>query len=358
MESAKMIECDSVLGFLATKFPAQQEKLATEALTYIFKRSDNAANGMRLFLDRCGIKVPGRLTYTSQAAADDDSIPDLVATDDQGVYAFILEAKFWAGLTEHQPVTYLKRLPHERSAALIFLVPSLRLTYLWGELRARCRQAALNVGEEINVSGETRICVVREKHTLVLTSWRELLTALKSSVSTSEPVLSDLMQLEGLAARMDDDAFIPLRSEELTSNIGQRIIQFCSLVDDIAATAISNEIAQVWSGKRVSNMAGQYYYPIKLGRSNCYLQFNARFWARYRPTPIWLTVDSTEPDNGTTIRKTLRESLASLLSGPDPKVIEEGEGLRVPVNLLRGAERHDVIVDALGQLRVIADLLA
>jgi hypothetical protein len=353
-----MIETDSVLGFLATRFPGQQENLATEALTYILKRSDNVANGMRLFLNQCGIKVPDRLTYRSQAAEEDGAIPDLVAFDDQGVSAFIIEAKFWAGLTENQPVAYLERLPHERGGALVFLVPSVRLTYLWGELRARCVRAGLNLGEEITVSRETRTCVVREKHTLVLTSWRELLAALKSSVSPSEPVLSDLMQLEGLAFRMDDDTFLPLRSEELTSNIGQRVIQFCDLLNDIANAAISATIAQVWIGKRVSNQAGQYYYPIKLGRYYCYLQFNARFWAKYRPTPIWLTVDSLAPDNGAALSRTLRQSFARLLIGPDPKVINDGEAFMVPVNLLRGAEKHAVIKDALHQLRQIADLIS
>jgi hypothetical protein len=40
-----------------------------------------------------------------------------------GSTPLLVEAKFWAGLTGHQPVSYWQRLPVEQPAMLLFLVP-------------------------------------------------------------------------------------------------------------------------------------------------------------------------------------------------------------------------------------------
>ena len=47
----------------------------------------------------------------------------------------LIEAKFRAGLTDNQPMAYLKRLPANTPSALLFVAPAARLTTLWNELR-------------------------------------------------------------------------------------------------------------------------------------------------------------------------------------------------------------------------------
>ena len=58
--------------------------------------------------------------------------PDLVGRTEHGEELLLIEAKFWAGLTEHQPITYLQRLPP--GGALLFVVPEARLPSIWNEL--------------------------------------------------------------------------------------------------------------------------------------------------------------------------------------------------------------------------------
>ena len=49
----------------------------------------------------------------------------------------------------------------------------------------------------------------------------------------------DLDQLRGLASREDDEAFLPLRPDEINQEIPRRVIDLRRLVDDIIA-AIAN----------------------------------------------------------------------------------------------------------------------
>ena len=99
---------DTLFGHLADRFVVQRENLATEALAYILSRSQPArlALGQLLFLG--GVVIPESLSFRTQAAGEDHAIPDLVGENEQGQQVLIMEAKFWAGLTDAQPVDYLR----------------------------------------------------------------------------------------------------------------------------------------------------------------------------------------------------------------------------------------------------------
>jgi hypothetical protein len=56
----------------------------------------------------------------------------------------LIEAKFWAGLTENQPVTYLRSsLDSGQPGCLLFVMPAARLETVWPELVRRTRDAGL-----------------------------------------------------------------------------------------------------------------------------------------------------------------------------------------------------------------------
>ena len=68
-----------------------------------------------------------------------DGQPDLTIYDSAGQHRLFVENKFWAGLTDAQPVTYLSHLPQDNDpSALVFLVPEERVRSVWAELRRRC----------------------------------------------------------------------------------------------------------------------------------------------------------------------------------------------------------------------------
>ena len=63
---------------------------------------------------------------------------DLVAYDAGGSERVLIEAKFWAGLTDNQPNTYLARLLRAgEPAVLLFVAPEQRLVTVWTEIRGR-----------------------------------------------------------------------------------------------------------------------------------------------------------------------------------------------------------------------------
>lgn len=43
----------------------------------------------------------------------------------------LVELKFWAGLTDNQPVAYLKKLPTDCHSALLEVAPARRIESLW-----------------------------------------------------------------------------------------------------------------------------------------------------------------------------------------------------------------------------------
>lgn len=157
-------------------------------------------------------------------------------------------------------------------------------------------------------------------------------------------------------ARMDAEAFIPLRSDELTSNMPDRVIQFCQLVDDIAGAVVSAGLATN-IGKRSSSTAAAYYQPIAIKGHAAYVQLNCRLWAKYRPTPIWLSIQETIAREAPRAVSPLPQYLAALLGGLRPKAFNDGGTILIPIELTAGAERHLVIQSAVRQIREVTDLL-
>ena len=118
-----------------------------------------------------GPGLPFGLRFRTQNwLADDQAIPDLVGNTQDGVQVLVVEAKFWAGLTANQPVTYLKRLPAERPGLLLFIAPEDRADNLWDALLGCCRKAQLHEVEERNTAAGRALRF--GESWLALTSWR------------------------------------------------------------------------------------------------------------------------------------------------------------------------------------------
>lgn len=112
------------------------EDVELEALGFILSRSDAAKRALRDLVELGGMDV-GELTDAGTQVGDATlARPDLAVYDRERKERVLIEAKFWAGLTENQPNAYLTRLPRdERPAVLLFVAPEARLETLWPELR-------------------------------------------------------------------------------------------------------------------------------------------------------------------------------------------------------------------------------
>ena len=200
---------DTLLAHLAWKLPAlssHQEDIAVEALEYILK-SDPARRALEGLVRHGGADIGPIARMETQVVGEDKARPDLVGVDGKGRECLLIEAKFWAGLTENQPNAYLERAAN----ALLFIAPASRIEPLWAELRRR--SGANGLSSSVDSSRLKSAIADGAKH-LMLASWDHLLDLMESADDLRRV---EIQQLRGLAERADDEnGFPPLRSDEFS----------------------------------------------------------------------------------------------------------------------------------------------
>lgn len=126
----------SVLSHIVQKrLSRENEDVATEALAYILASSQTARGAMGSILQGVESEVPN-LWFETQTS-DAGIRPDMWGLD-AGVPRAFIENKFWAGLTDAQPVEYLRRLgANGRPSVLLVVAPEARQQALARELHQR-----------------------------------------------------------------------------------------------------------------------------------------------------------------------------------------------------------------------------
>jgi hypothetical protein len=347
---------DTLFSQLAFRFATSPENLATEALRFVFDRSRSARRCFVRLLAQTGVELEDDYQFVTQAHGPDGAIPDLVGRTADGRQAILCEAKFWAGLTDAQPVSYLRRLAPEQSGILLFIVPAKRTQRLWGELDRRCRDAKVEFDA---LSGATdNFCWSRAAsgHVLALVSWSHLLDVLERELDAHghTMIAADVRQLRGLCERMDSEAFLPLRNEELTGELGRRVVQFCDLVDLATDRLIEKGLASK-QGLRASGSRASYGQYVRLGKIGAQLQFNAVAWTQWESTPIWLAIFDADWKRSDHVLR----ALSAYERETPRRLFANDRAVYVPIFLLPRAEREDVVASMLDQVRkIVSDLEA
>lgn len=222
----------SLFAHLALQFGSHPENLATEALGYVLQNSETARTAVRDMLRGLGSTIDDEVTYATQSSGEDSARPDLVGRRATGAEPLLIEVKFWAGLTDNQPVAYLERLPV--GGTLLMVAPAARTTLLWGELHRRCRNAGMEYTDDSR--GGAHIAATAGRR-MVSISWRHLLSAIRVQLEAKNErqAAEDIAQLQGLCDRMDQEAFLPISSDELTSSIYHRVVEFGTIVAPLEA---------------------------------------------------------------------------------------------------------------------------
>jgi hypothetical protein len=359
---------DSLFGHLALNFSASPENLATEAFCFILNRSETAKKAFIRFVSKVNPSLPSTLRFETQihtpgnsseenTTLSSDSRPDFAGRDDANNPIVLGEVKFWAGLTDNQPVTYLKKYPE--SSILLFIAPSKRIPLLWNELIRRCKGAGLNFQSTQVEDDEFKSVNFDKEPILVLTSWRRILNSIRHAAEADGDVdiLSDILQLEGLCNRMDQDAFLPIRSEELTSDIAKRILQYCDLVDEVTEVLVNSGVAST-KGLQKASWSGVTLRSMVIHNHGCQLQFNSDLWNRYGRTPIWFGVKKIVTNKNWTFPVEAKTKLISLELEEPSRLIHHENAIYVPLFVPTGVEKNDVMKSLLLQIQEIIDILA
>ena len=267
------------------------ELVATEALRYILQQSEAARKALESMMVNAGVEVGSLTRFETEVSGEEGERVDLVCYDEHGTKRVLIEAKFWAGLTDNQPNTYLASLPEDTHSALLFVAPAQRIETLWPELCRRAEeQHKLLVTSDTPTSGELRgVSIDSNGHKMMLTSWRAVLERMESqaSIAGDRVVVRDIEQLAGLTERMDSDAFLPIHSDELGQEFPRRMLQFVNLVDQAAQRAIAEGWADA-SGLRVTPQwygDGRY---LRLHGVVVWFGIDLRNWASQGQSPIWV----------------------------------------------------------------------
>jgi hypothetical protein len=92
-----------------------------------------------------------------------------------------VENKFWAGLTDNQPVNYLGQLAaYSKPTILLMVAPAARQHALWRELQRRLRAANISLDAQIDAAGIAYAARTSLGPLLAITSWNNVLSVLGS----------------------------------------------------------------------------------------------------------------------------------------------------------------------------------
>ena len=269
------------------KFTPRLEDVAVESLGHVLTESAAAREALRLMLSLGGVEVGALGKVRTQPSGERGERPDLSVEDAHGTERVLIEAKFWAELTDNQPVSYLDRLRGKEPSALLFVVPMLRMETLWPAVCRLSREADYDVSPDLD-SGDLRSAAVDGTGCcLMLTSWAALLNAMSAQSSGDPGVLADIQQLRGLTDQMDSEAFLPLRPEELAPWFARRMRQLPGLIDD--ATDRARELGWVNTERLARTpLTTGYGRYIQLAGVNARFDINFDYWAERGDTPLWL----------------------------------------------------------------------
>ena len=336
-----MPDTDTLLAYLVSNFPGNTENIATEALRHIFDHSD--ACGVALDdVIQSGLRgIDSVTSVRTQVIQADGTRPDLVGYDEAGKERVLIEVKFWAGLTEHQPNGYIRALPDDGPALLVFLVPDERVQSLWPQLQRLICQEFDSV---VETESERRCFRVgdTQKHVMIV-SWGGLLDSMaaRSRDYAEVGVETEIRQLRSLAKYADAGAFKPIRrDEEFGADSEMRLRQYKRLVD----AATERGIEQEWASRKgLKAVARGYGYGrfVSLRGTVVWFGINVEQFERTGETPLWVDCYDYLQDAPSEVR--------------DDLSLQDSQW--APVALKRDVEFPEILDGVVASLKQIANAL-
>jgi hypothetical protein len=349
---------ESFLAYLARQYRHKAEDIATDTLAYLLNHCAPAKSAFGSLVAELGYLIPEDYLLESRTRGD-KGVPDLLILNSEGLCHGIIENKFWARLTGHQPVGYFDDLDLD-GGFVIFIVPTERVKTIREELDRRRVELGL-----VSVNG---LPEWPRKHLVSVISWDRVLAALEKSIQINQPTASSrstsateafmfFYQLRRLCNVASEQRVKPLNSIDLDNRLlGQRVVDYGSLTRSLIDVEEVAEVFKVSPKRKQHESSGpgwSGYFGTLAGRV-AWIGFDAGTWSTHGISPIWLLFE--KPEDYEPLRKILSQWLA------DGRVcaIEREDGtwkIAFPILLRTEVEQDEVIESAVSQLRDLYSML-
>lgn len=306
----------SLLAHLYPRIKGSQEDVATFSLAYILEQSPLLNDSFtKLIGSKMGLSISGRIVYHCQ---DSDKLfgrPDIAGYCD-GKLKLLCEAKFYAGLTDNQPASYIMRLKDSSESGLMFICPKSRVVSLWDKLKQEAANAGFietPISEFLVDYGNTRLSII---------SWGEILSELIHLATERAPeYLDDLRQLEGFCEKVESESFIPFRPEELGAQTARDIDRYYQVVDETHKLLQTHKEWQPQTkGLRGAPRWQGYSQYIRLKQYGVSISFIRKLWKSPTSveTPFWCSIQEIINE-----KWIVTDKITGFVSSIDSKMQEE-----------------------------------
>ena len=282
----------SLLAHLFPRIKGSQEDVATYSLSYILEQSTVLNEAFtKLVSSNLHVILPKVLSYNCQDSDSEFGRPD-IAGYDSGTLKVLCEAKFYAGLTVNQPVSYLKRLQGTKDSGVIFICPKERIISLWDKVVETAKEAGLDeekIAENCMDYAGTRLSIL---------SWSEILSELIRVATELQPeMLGDLRQLEGFCNKVESEAFIPFTDDDFSVRTAKDIDRYYQVVDQVLSVLKTHkELCPSAKGLRSSPRWQGYSTYLILNEKGISIDFIRTLWKAPTSveTPFWCQIRDIE----------------------------------------------------------------
>jgi hypothetical protein len=286
----------TVLSHIIQKrFSQINEDVATDALAYILESSDAASRGMTKLLRGIIPDLPPMRFRTQQT--EGTIRPDMWGYADSEPRVFV-ENKFWAGLTDNQPVSYLRQLSaHSQPTVLLVVAPVAREQTLWRELKRRLLDANISIFECDAAAGVVQSVTTQIGPILALTSWTNVLSVLEHETVDDPRARGDLVQLRSLCDTADNDAFSPVSMVELSDQRTPAfMLQLGFIVQGAVGLAVTENVLTTKGLMPQSSWEriGRYVKIPGNQGAGAWIGVHFGLWKSHGTTPLWLLFSEGE----------------------------------------------------------------
>lgn len=330
---------NSLLAHLYSHIKGSQEDVATLSLQYLLSNYEALKHEFNVFIgEKLHCDLSKVTNYICQAVGEENERPDISGRDEDGKEIVLCEAKFYAGLTDNQPRTYLERLEKEHGAGLLFICPKDRMISLWDKILSRCGEYTELYSYCVDVNG------VR----IALSSWDEInRMLLKNASARAKESISDIEQLEGYCSLMESEAFIPLKSENLGSDTARLYERFMYILDKVTDSILADpSVTASTRGLKATSHRHGYKRFVYIDEFGVDLRFDLQFWAdnRNTDTPYWICFRDR---NWQTTDK-IKQSMSSI--SDLRKAYDSGSRLYLALDPMTNAFEDDLVDDLKRQI--------